>query len=100
MIWLLHGIEGIPPCTRGPQQLLCCKAHFLLINHVEQQKLLLQNAKPVLRIQGLSYWCESGWVGLEEILVRGGSLRTVGTTPVPTISPVASTGKTTDSLCQ
>ena len=19
MIWLLHGMEGIPPCTRGPQ---------------------------------------------------------------------------------
>ena len=51
MIWLLHGMEGIPPCTRGPQLLLHCKAHFLLIVHIEQQKLLLQNAKPVLHIQ-------------------------------------------------
>ena len=50
MIWLLHGMEGIPPCTCEPQQLLCCKAHFLLISHVEQQKLLLQNAKPMLHI--------------------------------------------------
>ena len=99
MIWLLHGMEGIPPCTHGPQQLLRYEAHFLLISHVEQQKLLLQNAKPVLRIQGLSYWCESGRVGLEEILVRGGSLRTAGTTPVPTIAPVASVSKANDSLC-
>ena len=99
MIWLLHGMEGIPAITRGPQQLLRYKAHFLLISHVEQQKLLLQNAKPVLRIQGLSYRCESGRVGLEEILVRGGSLRMTGTTPVPTISPVAFVGEASNSLC-
>ena len=41
MIRLLHGIECITPCTCGPQQLLRCKAHFLLIGHVEQQELLL-----------------------------------------------------------
>ena len=100
MIRLLHGIEGIPLCTCGPQNLLRCKAHLLLVGHIEQQKLLLQNAKPVLHIQRLIYRCESGWVGLEEILVRGGSLRTVGTTPIPTISPMASTGEATDSPCQ
>ena len=99
MIWLLHGMEGIPPRTRGPQLLLRCKAHFLLVDHIEQQKLLLQNAKPVLRIQGLICWCERGRVGLEEILVRGGSLRTVGITPVPTIALVASAGEASDSLC-
>ena len=59
------------------------KAHFLLISHVEQQKLLLQNTKPVLYIQGLGCPCESERVGLEEILVRGGSLRTAGTAPFP-----------------
>ena len=51
-------------------------------------------------IQGLIYRCESGQVGLEEILVRGGSLRMAGTTPVPTIAPVASMGEASDSLCQ
>ena len=66
--------------------MLRCKAHFLLVGHVEQQKLLLQNAKPVLHIQGLIYRREGGRVGLEEILVRGGSLRTAGTTLVPTIA--------------
>ena len=79
----------------------CCvaKRTFLLVSHVEQQKLLLQNVKPVLRIQGLSCQCESGQVGIEEILVGGGSLRTVGTTPVPTIAPVATAGEASDSLC-
>ena len=71
---------------------------LLLIGHIEQQKLLLQNAKPVLRLQGLICRCESGRVGLKEILVRGGSLRTSGTTLVPTIAPVASAGKAHDSL--
>ena len=73
--------------------------HFLLISHVEQQKLLLQNTKLVLCIQWLSYRCESGRVGLKEILVRGGSLRMTGTTLVHTIAPVASIGKASDSLC-
>ena len=79
--------------------MLRCKAHFLLVSHIEQQKLLLQNAKPVHCIQGLIYQCESGQVGLEEILVRGGSLGTVGTTPVTTIAPMASAGEACDSLC-
>ena len=41
VIWLLPGIEGIPPCTCGPQQLLRYKAHLLLISHSEQHKLSL-----------------------------------------------------------
>ena len=99
MIRLLHGMEGIPPCACGPQKLMRCKAHLLLVGHVEQQKLLLQNAKPVLRIQELIRRGESGWVSLEEVLVRGRSLRTAGTTPVPTVAPMASAGETHDSLC-
>ena len=37
-------------------------------------------------------------MGLEEILVRGGSLRTAGTTLVPTIALVASTGESQRQL--
>ena len=96
MIRLLHGMEGVPPCACGPQKLLRCKAHLLLVGHVEQQKLLLQNAKPVLHIQGLIRRGESGWMSLEEVLVRGQSLRTVSTTPV---APEASAGEARDSLC-
>ena len=99
MIRLLHGMEGVPPCACEPQKLLRCKAHFLLIGHVEQQKLLLQNAKPVLRIQELIRRGESGWVSLEEVLVRGRSLKMAATTPVPTVALVASTGEAHDSLC-
>ena len=35
MIRLLHGMEGIPPCTCRPQQLLRRKAHLLLISDGE-----------------------------------------------------------------
>jgi len=62
MIRLLHGIEGIPLCTCGPQNLLRCKAHLLLVGHIEQQKLLPQDAKPVLCIQGLICRREGGRV--------------------------------------
>jgi hypothetical protein len=41
MIYRLHGIESIPPCTGRSQKLLCDKAHILLVGHHEQQKLLL-----------------------------------------------------------
>jgi hypothetical protein len=41
VIHLLHGIESIPPSTGRPQQLLCGKAHLLLIGHGEQQNFLL-----------------------------------------------------------
>ena len=99
MIRLLHGMEGVPPCACGTQKLLRCKAHLLLVGHVEQQKLLLHNVKPVLCIQRLIRWGEGGWVSLEEALVKGRSLRTAGTTPVPTIALGASTGEARDSLC-
>ena len=36
---------------------------------------------------------------LEEVLVRGRSLRTMGTTPVLTVAPGASAGEARDSLC-
>ena len=98
MIHQLHGIECIPLCTHGSQQLLRCKAHLLLISHVKQLELLHQNMKPMLRIQRLSSRRECGWVRLQEILVRTGPLGTVGTTPFPAIASVASTGKATNSL--
>ena len=37
----LHGIERVPPCTGRTQQLLCYKAHLLLLSYSEQLKLLL-----------------------------------------------------------
>jgi hypothetical protein len=37
----LHGTKSIPPCSSRSQQLLCGKTHLLLIDHREQQKLLL-----------------------------------------------------------
>jgi hypothetical protein len=46
----LHGIGSIPPCASRSQKLLCGKAHLLLIGHCEQQKLLLQHTKPMLRV--------------------------------------------------
>jgi len=92
-------MEGFPPCTCGPQKLLRRKVHLLLVGHSEQPKFLLQGAKPVLRLQGLVRRRERGWVSLEEVLVRGLSLRTVGTTPVPTVTPGTSAGKARDGLC-
>jgi hypothetical protein len=41
VVHLLHGVEGVPPSTGRPQQLLCGEAHLLLIGHREQQELLL-----------------------------------------------------------
>ena len=38
-------------------------------------------------------------MSLEEVLIRGLSLRVAGTTPVPTVTPVAPAGETRDSLC-
>jgi hypothetical protein len=46
----LHGIEGVPPCTGGTQQLLRCKAHLHVLSDVEKQELLLHDMKPVLRV--------------------------------------------------
>ena len=98
MIRQLRGLESFPPGTCGPQKLLGRKVHLLLVGHSEQPKFLLQGAKPVLRLQGLVRRRERGWVSLEEVLVRGRSLRTAGTTPVPIVAPVASTGEARDSL--
>ena len=98
MIRQLCGLEGFPPSTYGPQKLLRHKVHLLLVGHSEQPKLLLHSAKPVLCLQRLIRWGESGWVSLEEVLIRGLSLRVAGTTPVPTVTLVASVGETHDSL--
>ena len=96
----LHGVESVPPSTRKSQKLLCGKAHLLLISHIEQLKLLLQNTKPMLHVQRLSSRCEHGWVCPQEVLIGTGPLGVAGTTPVPTIATGASTGEATNSLCQ
>ena len=52
----------------------------------------------MLCIQRLNSRREHGWVRLQEILVRIGPLRTVGTTPVLAIASMAPTGEATNSL--
>jgi hypothetical protein len=52
----------------------------------------------VLRVQRLCSRRERGRVGLQEVLIRTGLLKTAGTTPIPTVATMASTGETTDSL--
>jgi hypothetical protein len=78
--------------------LLCGKAHLLLIGHCEQQKLLLQHTKLVLRVQRLRSWRECGRVGLQEDLIRTGPLKTTGTTPIPAVAIGTPTSEATDSL--
>ena len=95
----LRGLESLPPGTYGPQKQLGRKVHLLLVGHSEQPKLLLQRAKPVLHLQRLVRWRERGWVGFEEVLVRGLPLKTASTTPIPTVASRASTGETREGLC-
>ena len=49
----------------------------------------------MLCIQRLNSRREHGWVRLQEILVRIGPLRTVGTTPIAAMAPL---GKATNCL--
>ena len=100
VIHRLHGIERVPPCTDRTQQLLRCKAYLLLIHHIEQLKLLLQNMKPMLRVQRLHSQHEHGQVCPQEVLIGTWPLGTMGTTPVPAIAIGASMGKATNSLWQ
>ena len=94
----LHGIERVPPCTGRTQQLLRYKVHLLFFSHSEHLKLLLQNMKSMLHIQRLRGRRECGWVHVQEILLRTGSIRTAGTTPIPAIAAMASTGEATNRL--
>ena len=98
VIHQLHGIERVPPCTSRTQQLLRCKAHLLFFSYSEQLKFLLQNTKPMLRIQRFSSRREREWVCFQEVLVRIGPLRAAGTTPVPAIASVTPMGKATNRL--
>ena len=75
------------------------KAHLLLISHIEQLKLLLQNTKLMLCVQRLSSRREHGWVCPQKVLIGTGPLRTASTTLVTAIATEASTSEATNSLC-
>jgi hypothetical protein len=56
------GGEVGPPCSGITQQLLSCKQGFLILRTVEELKLRLNGAKPMVGLQRLTCFSKGWWL--------------------------------------